>query len=104
MSRICEVSVTYHEKALAQVAAKKLFELRLAAVAHVGEVETTFRWDGAIQVASEWRLTVRITEAAKDSVIAGLTADHPYELPGFVIHTCETTAESAAWIASQIAG
>ena len=102
MDQIAEISVTYPHAEMAQAAADSLIEARLAACAQVeGPVRSTYRWEGAVQREPEWRLTAKTRTELAERLVEALAASHPYELPGFLIHTPHTNPAFAAWVRSE---
>ncbi len=102
MTEIMEITITYHAADPARLAAKDLVSRRLAACVHIaGPVESVFRWDKAIQVEPEWRLTVKTQKSLAETVANHLIHNHPYDLPGLVFHPCECLPDFAAWVATE---
>ena len=104
MPEIAEVSITYDKSATAETAARDLVDAQLAACVHVsGPISSVFRWDGAVQTEPEWRLTAKTRVDLTQAVLARLSESHPYDLPGVVLHRCETTQAFADWVAAETA-
>jgi periplasmic divalent cation tolerance protein len=71
--------------ALAQALASALVEQRLAAcVQLLPGVQSVYRWDGAVERASEVQLQIKTDAARYAAVEAAILARHPYELPEIV--------------------
>jgi len=65
--------------------AASLVEERLAAcVQVVGPVRSTYRWDGAVETATEWLLLVKTTADRFPGLRAAVVARHPYDVPELV--------------------
>lgn len=104
MDQIAEIAVTYGDAETAQAAAGRLVEDRLAACVHVeGPVDSIYRWAGRIQREPEWRLSAKTRTELAGRVVETLAASHPYELPGFVIHTAHINPAFAAWVKAETA-
>ncbi|MDX8348993.1 divalent-cation tolerance protein CutA [Cognatiyoonia sp. IB215446] len=104
MAEIIEITITYHEADVARDAARDLVTRRLAACVHIaGPVESVFRWDDAIQIEPEWRLTVKTQRPLAQDVADHLIESHPYDLPGLVFHPCDCQPAFAAWVAAETA-
>lgn len=102
MDQIAEIAVTYPDAETARAAADSLVDARLAACAHVeGPVHSTYRWEGKVQREPEWRLTAKTRTELAERVVQALAASHPYELPGFVIHTPHTNPAFASWVKAE---
>ncbi|MBB5205265.1 periplasmic divalent cation tolerance protein [Inhella inkyongensis] len=76
----------------AQQLARGLVEQRLAACVQIQVIESVYRWDGALQQDSEWRLLIKTTQARWSALQDWLLAQHPYAVPALL-----------AWPASQAA-
>ena len=102
MAEIIEITITYHEADAARLAAQDLVARRLAACVHIaGPVESVFRWDNAVQIAPEWRLTVKTQKPLAQTVADHLIQHHPYDLPGLVFHPCDCLPAFADWVVAE---
>lgn len=71
--------------AQAQALASALVEQRLAAcVQCLPGVQSVYRWEGAVERASEVQLQIKTDAARYAAVEAAILARHPYELPEIV--------------------
>jgi periplasmic divalent cation tolerance protein len=62
--------------------ARALVEARLAACVNIGgPVESVYRWQGAIETAQEWNLTIKSRRDLFPKVQAELARSHSYEVP-----------------------
>lgn len=77
--------------------ATTLVEERLAACVNaVPGLSSTYRWQGAVEQASEVLLLVKTVAARVQALQARVTQLHPYELPEFVV--LEIAGGSAAYL------
>lgn len=81
MSKALAVFTTLDGLEAAQALATSVVEARLAACVHIEEVQSVFRWDGAVQNAPEYRLLIKSTHKAYDALAAHILAAHPYDQP-----------------------
>lgn len=82
--------------------AKTLVEERLAACVNVLPPMLSFyRWNGAVETASERQLLIKTTAAHVAALEKRVQALHPYEVPEFVV--LDITAGSPAYL-SWLAG
>jgi periplasmic divalent cation tolerance protein len=66
----------------AEKIARKLIETRVAACVNVlSPVRSFYRWNGAIEDASEWQLIIKTSRGRFADLRAELEKIHPYELP-----------------------
>lgn len=82
---------TLDSEAAAQALARRLVEARLAACVQVEAIASTYRWEGAVTSAPEWRLLIKTHPERWPALEAFIQAHHPYALPALV-----------AWPASQV--
>ncbi len=75
-----------------------LVEAGLAACAQRSKITSTYRWEGEVESAAEWRIQCKTDTARKYALIDAIRAVHPYDVPMIVAFTAETSADFAAWI------
>ncbi len=83
--------------------AKTLVDRRLVACAQISEIESFYRWDGAVQNAREFRLLLKTTAARRGEVEDAVRALHSYDLPAVwtvPIEVAHTTY--ADWVADNV--
>lgn len=80
--------------AQADTLAAGLIEARLAACVQVeGPMASYFRWDGQLQRASEYRLTIKFMPERHLELEAWIATRHPYQTPEWVVVQAEHVAE-----------
>ena len=80
-------------EAVARRLANGLVTARLAACVQIdGSVESCYRWEGAVQSASEWRLMVKFAATRSAELLAYIEAQHPYDVPEWVVVRAEQVA------------
>jgi periplasmic divalent cation tolerance protein len=79
---------------------RDLVEARLAAcVNQLGPVESTFRWQGAVEEATEVALLIKTTRERYAALEARLRELHPYSVPEIVAIPLEHGyADYLAWV------
>ena len=83
----------------ARAMARALVERKLAACAQISEIESFYRWKGAVENEPEFRVLFKTTAAQYPAVEAAIRELHSYELPGIYGVTIEQAfAPYAAWI------
>jgi periplasmic divalent cation tolerance protein len=93
------VYTTVAEAEDARRIARELVERKLAACAHVAEIESFYTWDGALQHEGEYRVMLKTTEDRYAEVEQAILALHPYELPAvWAVAFEHVHAPYAAWI------
>lgn len=100
---IVEIRTTFAARGDAEACAARLVERRLAACVQVeGPVASTYRWQGAIERAEEFRCTVKTTAAAAAECIAAIRAGHPYENPELLVAPVTAGGDYAAWLRESV--
>lgn len=85
-SACCQVTTTFPDEMGARRAAATLVGERLAACAQVaGPIESTYRWDGKIETATEWYIHFKTTAAREPDLRARLGEIHPYDTPEIIV-------------------
>jgi periplasmic divalent cation tolerance protein len=81
----CQVTTTVATQADAERIAAALVEERLAACVQVaGPIMSIYRWQGAIERATEWHCHCKTTRARYPALEARLRELHPYETPEII--------------------
>jgi periplasmic divalent cation tolerance protein len=85
MPEFIQITTTTGTRDSADRIARELVERRLAACVHVaGPINSTFRWEGKIEITDEW-LCVAKSERVQIPAIERLLAElHPYEVPELI--------------------
>lgn len=87
----------------AQALARALVELRLAACAQISQIESVYRWQGAIESAGEFRVLFKTTARLYAQVESAIRERHPYELPAIhAIATTQAFAPYAEWVQDSV--
>lgn len=80
-----QVLTTVGSEQEAELLASSLVEAKLAACVQIGgPVRSRYRWQGAIEAASEWQCVVKTTTAAYPQVEAAIRSLHSYEQPEII--------------------
>ena len=86
--------------------AQTLVGERLAACVNVlGEMRSTYRWKGAVEVETERQLIIKTTGRQLQALQQRLSVLHPYELPEFlVVPVAGASEQYLAWLESSTRG
>ena len=77
-----QVVVAVDTEEHASAIAGRLVDERLAACVQVGgPVDSTYRWQGAVETAREFLLVAKTTEARLDTLTELVRELHPYDVP-----------------------
>lgn len=85
--------------------ARLLVEQRLAACVNIlPGVTSLYRWEGAVSEDSEQLLVIKTAEARVEELRKVLFANHPYEVPEFVVlPIAGMSAAYEAWLLGAVA-
>lgn len=103
MSAIALVATSVATRADAEAMADALVGEGLAACVQLAAVASTYRWQGAVECAEEWRV-VKTTTLAAAAAAARIAALHAYELPEIMTHAVDAAPGYAAWVAESVTG
>jgi periplasmic divalent cation tolerance protein len=88
----------------AQSVARQLIEEQLAACCNlIPGMQSIYRWEGAIEEASEVVLLVKTTAAVASAAVARIAALHPYETPAILaFSTSDAPTSFRAWVEENV--
>ena len=100
------VYVTTSSRAEADVIANALVEGRLAACVNVfGEIQSTYRWQGKVESATEVSLIAKTRRALFDEVCAKVKSLHSYDVPCIVAYPMVVgDAHFLQWVNAETGG
>ena len=77
---------------------------RFAACVQIsGPITSVYRWQGAVEEASEWFCVFKTSTEAYPGLESRIRSLHPYQVPEIIATPIIAAAESyAAWIASEL--
>ena len=97
--RPLQVTTTTPTEELARRIADAAVAERLAACAQVqGPIQSTYRWQEAIERATEWSCVLKTTAARYALLEARIRALHPYEVPEIVATELTGSEAYLRWI------
>jgi periplasmic divalent cation tolerance protein len=99
-----QVVTTVAEQKDAEAIASAILEKRLAACVQVsGPIESRYWWNGRIERANEWTLTIKTREDAYAALEQEVLAIHPYDQPEIVATPIvKISAGYLKWLAEQV--
>lgn len=101
---VAEIRTTFAARDAAVACASRLVGARLAACVQIdGPVHSTYRWQGAVETAEEWRCTCKTTPARAAACVAAIVAGHPYATPEVLVRQATATPAYAAWVRESVA-
>jgi periplasmic divalent cation tolerance protein len=98
---LVEIRVSCPDLAVADAIGAAAVEARVAACAHVTPLRSIYRWEGRVERAEEYAVSLKTREDLADRVAALIRDRHPYDLPTIMIHPCRSDEPTAKWIAAE---
>lgn len=93
------VLTTVASRAEAQRLARALVERDLVACAQISEIESFYRWQGALQNEPEFRLLCKTTQTLYEALEQAILELHPYQVPAIHAYAIERiSGPYADWI------
>ncbi|MFI1201651.1 divalent-cation tolerance protein CutA [Streptomyces sp. NPDC020883] len=84
-SEIVIAQTTIDDEDKAKALARGAVESRLVACAHIDQPFTAvYRWKGAIETATEWRISYKTTTDRLPELEAWVAREHSYEVPEWI--------------------
>jgi periplasmic divalent cation tolerance protein len=98
-----QVLTTLDDRDVALTLARDLVDARLVACAQVtGPITSVYRWQGAIEEATEWYCVMKTTAQRYDALAAWIAEHHPYDTPELVATPIVAGApDYLTWIATE---
>jgi periplasmic divalent cation tolerance protein len=89
---------TCHDEDVAERLAHDLIERKLAVCVQIESIRSIYNFGGALKNESELRLCVKCTEAKIKPIEAYIMANHPYEIPEWVVvQATHVSPQYLAW-------
>ena len=103
MQQAIVVLTNLPDAAVARAMARELIELRLAACVNIlPAVQSVYRWQGAVEEATEVSLLVKTVRGRYAALEAAIKAAHPYEVPEIIaLDIAEGWAGYLDWIVEE---
>jgi len=103
--KFIQVTTTTTSRTAARRLARELVERRLAACVQViGPIQSTYRWQGRVEVAREWLCLMKTTRARFRQLTAALEASHNYDTPEIVAEPIAVGSRRyLEWLAAAVA-
>jgi periplasmic divalent cation tolerance protein len=79
------VYTTFADRAEALRMAHDLVDRNLVACAQIHEIASVYRWQGKVEEATEFILTLKTAAARVDALKAHVLANHSYEVPELLV-------------------
>ncbi len=100
MKSYIQVTTNTETKEEAQKIAQYLVEQKLAACVQItGSMESTYRWKGKIETATEWLCLIKTREDLFEKVEAAIKKLHSYETPEIIaVPIVKASKEYSIWL------
>ncbi len=99
-----QVITAVESEEAAQALAGALVEARLAAcVQLLGPIRSTYRWQGAVETATEWLCLIKSRAETYPALEAAIRTQHSYETPEILaVPVLAGSAPYLAWLTAQV--
>jgi periplasmic divalent cation tolerance protein len=77
---------------------KLILKYKLAACIQIDEVESYYIWQGKIDQAKEYRLSIKTDARGEQALIEFIKKNHPYEVPQIIVINVKANAEYVSWL------
>jgi len=102
---IVEIRTMFAARGEAEGCARALVDRRLAACVQVeGPVQSTYRWQGAVERAEEFRCTAKTAAALAAACMAAIRRMHAYDTPEVLVVAVAASPAYAAWVRESVGG
>ncbi|MEU9237704.1 divalent-cation tolerance protein CutA [Streptomyces subrutilus] len=83
--------------------ARGAVETRLAACAHIdAPLTAVYRWKGAVETATEWRISFKTTRTRLPALTAWVARHHTYDVPEWIVLPAEPGSPAyLTWITEE---
>jgi len=99
MQQICMIKTSVASQQDARKLARDMISARMAACIQItGPGESIFRWQGKLEQAEEWYLSIKTSQKQRMAIIDWLMQRHPYDVPEIICTDAETTDPYADWL------
>ncbi len=104
MQDVLEVQTTTDQPMVAAALARELVAERLAACVQIsGPITSTYRWQGNIETAEEWRCSIKTLERLYPLVERRIRELHTYEEPEIIaVHIAQASPGYVRWLQAQL--
>lgn len=101
--RLVCVQTTLDSVAAADTLARRLVEQMLAACVQVTAIRSTYRWEGAVEVAEEQLLTIKTAATQLTALETFVRDHHPYDEPEFLVLPVEAASDGyVQWVRQSV--
>jgi periplasmic divalent cation tolerance protein len=106
LNSICQIHFTIDDEDAATALVETLLEEHLIACAHHFQpVTSRYRWEGRLETATEWLVTMKTQSALIETVIGRVKELHSYDTPEILVTPVVGGNESyIAWVVEETGG
>jgi periplasmic divalent cation tolerance protein len=99
MQQICLIKTSVASQQDARNLAGDMMAARMAACIQItGPGESLYRWQGKLEQAEEWYLSIKTSERKRPAVVDWLMQKHPYDVPEIICTEGQTTVPYDDWL------
>ncbi|MET9700708.1 divalent-cation tolerance protein CutA [Streptomyces sp. NPDC006529] len=94
---------TIDDEDAARELARGAVAARLAACAHIdAPLTAVYRWQGAVETATEWRVSYKTTRARLPDLTAWVAGQHGYDVPEWIVLPADGGSDAyLSWVTEE---
>lgn len=103
-SELLIATTTVSSRELADAIAHSLIQDQIAACVQIdGPITSYYRWQGKVEQAAEWRLTIKSLESVAAKLHQKVLAIHPYDVPQWVVVAADSVSpDYLQWVQQSV--
>ncbi len=99
MQQICMIKTSVASQQDARKLARDAIAAHMAACIQItGPGESIYRWQGKLEQAEEWYLSIKTSKQKQPALVDWLMQQHPYEMPEIICTDGDATDSYADWL------
>ena len=103
MTRILMIMTTCDSEENAHTLSHGIIEQRLAACVQVSApIRSEYRWEGKVEVSTEWRVIIKAHDKSKERVLSFIKDNHTYDLPQLIVIEGSASEDYVSWLTESI--
>jgi periplasmic divalent cation tolerance protein len=103
MPMLTEIRTTFPTREAAEACAAALVADRVAACVQIdGPVQSTYRWQGAVEQAAEFRCICKTAPERANDCVESIVRMHGYETPEILVSAVAASPAYEAWVRSSV--
>lgn len=76
----------------------ELVESGLAACVQRDSIQSTYRWEGNVEVSDEWRIQIKTSQSKVQELSSVISQKHPYDTPQILAWKADSSTDFTSWV------